>query len=58
MIWKISILDRPQVAEGWPQVTEDGGLGDGAGVAALAGVELLHVLIVSQGQVLGKRNRI
>ena len=58
MIGNISILDRPQVAECWAQVTKDGGLGDGAGVAALAGVELLHVLVVSQGKVLGLRNRV
>ena len=55
MIRKVAILDRLQVTEGWPHPSEGRQcvrLGQGAGVAGLAGVELLHVLIVFLGQVL------
>ena len=55
VIRKVAILDRLQVTEGWPHASEGGWcvrLGQGAGVAGLAGVELLHVLIVFLGQVL------
>ena len=58
MIWKVAILDRLQVTEGWPHASEGGWcvrLGQGAGVASLAGVELLYVLIVFLGQVLEER---
>ena len=55
VIWKVDILNRLQVTEGRLHASEGGwrvGLGQGAGVAGLAGVELLHVIIVFLGQVL------
>ena len=55
VIWKVDILNRLQVTEGRLHASEGGwrvGLGQGAGVAGLAGVELIHVLIVFHGQVL------
>ena len=58
MIRKVAILDRLQVTEGWPHASEGRQcvrLGQGAGVAGLAGVELLHILIVFLGQVLEER---
>ena len=59
MIRKVAILDRLQVTEGWPHASEGRQcvrLGQGAGVARLAGVELLHVIIVFLGKVLKNKN--
>ena len=55
VIRQVTILDRFQVTEGWPHDVQGGqcvSLGDGAGVAGLAGIQLLHVLKVFLGQVL------